>query len=131
MLQGGVTVDAESPKDEDRHEEQLKRDQNLDDAAILAIEEARGAAHVEVNEVVDAEEQLKRDQSRDDADVIAIEGACAVTHVEADELVDAEELAQVPTSADGQPTIDVPISSASASAHGLSHVQNIFASCSR
>ena len=90
VLQGGVTVDAEPLKDEDSHEEQLKRDQSLDDAAILAIEEA-----------------------------------CAVTHVEADELVDAEELAQVPTSADGQPTIEVPIFSASASAHGLSHVQNI------
>ena len=125
VLQGGVTVDAEPPKDEDSHEEQLKRDQSLDDAVILAVEEACGAAHVEANEVVDAEEQLKRDQSRDDADVIAIEEACAVTHVEANEVVDAEELARVPTPADGQPTIEVPIFSASASAHGSSHVQNI------
>ena len=90
VLQGGVTVDAEPPKDEDSHEEQLKRDQIFVDAAVLAIEEA-----------------------------------CAVTHVEAGEVVGAEELAQVPTPADGQPTIETPIFSASASVHGSSHVQNI------
>ena len=90
VVQGGVTVDAELPKDEDSHEEQLKRDQILVDAAVFAIEEA-----------------------------------CAVTHVEAGGLVDAEELVQVLTPAGGQPTSEVPIFSAIANAHGLSHVQNI------
>ena len=95
------------------------RDQNLGDAAILAgvtaIEEACAVTHIKADELDDAAMF---------ADVTAIEEAYAVTHIKADELVHAEELAQVPTPADGQPTIEVPILNVSASAHGLSHVQD-------